>query len=382
MSFQVTATAATSAARRGTLTTAHGVVSTPMFMPVGTQAAVKAVAPRELEELGAAVILGNTYHLALRPGVAIVRDAGGLHKFMGWPNSILTDSGGYQIFSLSKLRRVTEEGVTFQSHVDGSTLFLGPREVMSVQCDLGADIAMVLDECTPSPCPHEEAHESLALTLKWARLCREQARAPGQQVFGIVQGGLHRDLRERAAAALVALAFDGYALGGLSVGEPEADMLRVLEWTVPLLPHDRPRYLMGVGTPRQMVEAVARGVDLFDCVLPTRLGRHGSAYTAQGTVPVKAARYKADYRPIEDGCDCPACRGFTRAYIRHLLNVDEMLGRRLLTLHNLHYYLNLMACVRRHLEAGTFDEFRAEFGRRADSEAAAPVRCGAAPQSP
>ena len=361
MSFQLLCQDTQTRARRGVLDTAHGPVQTPVFMPVGTQATVKAMAPRELEELGAEIILGNTYHLNIRPGMEILRGAGGLHAFMAWPHAILTDSGGYQVFSLSKLRRVKAEGVHFQSHVDGASLFLGPREAMEIQRHLGSDVAMVLDECTPYPATHDEARRSLDLTLRWARACREQERAPGQLVFGIVQGGLYRDLRERAVGALTALDFDGYALGGLSVGEAAADMIAMVEACAPMLPAERPHYLMGVGTPPQIVAAVAAGIDMFDCVLPTRVGRNGSAYTARGTLPVKAGRCKADFRPIEEGCTCYACRHFTRAYIRHLLNVNEILGSRLKTTHNLHFYLTLMADVRRHLEAGTFAAFRDQF---------------------
>jgi len=361
MSFRTLACDPQTNARRGVLRTAHGEVQTPVFMPVGTQATVKAASPRELEELGVEVLLGNTYHLNLRPGVDVIRGAGGLHAFMGWPRAILTDSGGYQIFSLAKLRKVEPEGVRFQSHVDGSEFFLGPREAMAIQRQLGSDVAMVLDECTPHPATHEQAEESLELTLRWARTCRDQAPAPGQMVFGIVQGGLYCDLRETAAAELATMDFDGYAIGGLSVGEPEAEMLRVLDRTAPALPPDKPRYLMGVGQPHQLVAAVARGVDMFDCVLPTRVARNGSAYTAGGCIPIKAGRFKADFQPIEPGCVCYACRNFTRAYVRHLLNVNEILGHRLMTIHNLHHYLSLMRTIREHLESGTFREFHDRF---------------------
>ncbi len=359
--FTVRHTDSRTLARRGELRTAHGAVQTPAFMPVGTQATVKAMAPWELEALGAEMILGNTYHLALRPGVDIVAAAGGLHRFMGWPGAILTDSGGYQVFSLSPLRRVRPEGVEFQSHIDGQRLFLGPREAMAIQRRLGSDVAMAFDECTPYPSTHQEARRSLDRTLRWAAACRAQDRAPGQLVFGIVQGGVFRDLRERAAAEIAALGFDGTAVGGVSVGESEAEMVQVLDWTGPLLPPGVPHYLMGVGTPRQIVLAVARGMDLFDCVLPTRLGRNGSAYTLTGTLPIKAGRFKDDLRPIDAECTCQACRLFTRAYLRHLLNVGEILGSRMMTLHNLHTYLELMRRIRAHLEAGTFADFAEEF---------------------
>ncbi len=348
-------------ARRGVLHTAHGDVQTPIFMPVGTAATVKAVSPRELHELDAQIILGNTYHLNLRPGMDIMRAAGGLHRFMGWDRAILTDSGGYQVFSLSGLRKLRPDGVEFQSHIDGSKLFLGPKEAMAIQATLGSDVAMAFDECTPYPATREQALASLELTMRWAAQCREQPRAPGQLVFGICQGSIYQDLRERAVTEISALDFDGVAIGGVSVGEPEKEMLEVLDWCAPVLPTAKPHYLMGVGTPRQLVAGVARGIDMFDCVLPTRLGRNGSAYTATGTMPVKAGRYKDDFTPIDETCGCYACRNFTKAYIRHLLNQDEILGLRLLTLHNLHFYLDTMRQVRQHLEAGTFREFHDHF---------------------
>ena len=361
--FQLLGIDATTQARRGRVTTPHGTIETPVFMPVGTQATVKAMTPKELQEEDAEIILGNTYHLNLRPGMEIIRAAGGLHTFMAWPRPILTDSGGYQVFSLSKLRQLTPDGVRFQSHIDGQEIFLGPREAMAIQRDLGSDIAMVFDECTPYPCTHAEAAESLDLTLKWAAICRNAEHAPGQQVFGIVQGGLFQDLRKRSLEALVDLDFDGYAVGGLSVGEPEADMFDVLDWVGPLLPVDRPRYLMGVGTPTQILAGIARGVDMFDCVLPTRLARNGSAFTSTGCLPIKAARYKQDFRPIDEACDCYACQHFTRAYVRHLINVNEILASRLMTIHNLHFYLTLVRQARHHIEAGTFAEFHADFCR-------------------
>ena len=361
MAFKLLQTDYATHARTGILQTAHGEIETPVFMPVGTQATVKAMTPHEVEDLGARIILGNTYHLNIRPGTEIIRKAGGLHKFMGWSHSILTDSGGYQVFSLSKLRKITPDGVHFQSHVDGTALFLGPREAMQIQRELGSDIAMVFDECTPYPCEYEDAAKSLDLTTKWAGECKEQERAPGQQVFGIVQGGMFADLRRQSAEALVGLGFDGYAVGGLSVGEPAESMYEVLDSTVPVLPEDHPRYLMGVGTPPQILEAVARGVDMFDCVLPTRIARNGSAFTTRGCIPVKAARYKEDLDPIERGCECYACRNFSKAYIRHLINVNEILASRLMTIHNLHFYLNLMRQARAHIAAGTYDAFCREF---------------------
>lgn len=360
-SFAVLKTDSRTPARRGELRTAHATLPTPVFMPVGTQATVKAMAPCELRAMGADIILGNTYHLTIRPGLEIVAGAGGLHRFMGWEGAILTDSGGFQVFSLSPLRKLRPDGVEFQSHVDGRRLFLGPREAMAVQRGLGSDIAMAFDECTPYPCTHQEASRSLELTLRWAALCREQERAPGQHVFGIVQGGVFQDLRERAVAEIAAMGFDGIAVGGVSVGETEAEMVRVLDWVSPCLPAEQPHYLMGVGTPRQLVLAVARGIDMFDCVLPTRVGRNGTAYTATGTIPVKAGRYKADFTPIEAGCECYACQHFTKAYVRHLLNVGEILGSRLMTIHNLYFYLGLMRRIRDSLEEGTFAEFAEDF---------------------
>ncbi len=348
-------------ARRGILHTSRGAVRTPVFMPVGTQGTVKAMSPLELEEMGAEIILGNTYHLNIRPGMDILSSAGGLHRFMGWSRPILTDSGGYQVFSLSKLRKVRPEGVEFQSHVDGSALFLGPVEAMAIQRVLGSDIAMAFDECTAHPASREEALHSLELTLRWARECLRQERAPGQLLFGIAQGGLHRELRERAVVETAEMGFDGLAVGGVSVGETEVEMIRVLDWVSPLLPQEKPHYLMGVGTPRQLVLAVARGMDMFDCVLPTRLARNGTAFTASGTLHIKAGRYKADFGPIEEGCACYTCLHFTRAYVRHLLNVNEILGSRLMTIHNLHFYLDLMRRIRGHLESGTFGDFHERF---------------------
>ncbi len=364
MSFEVTHRDPVSSARSGILTTAHGQITTPIFMPVGTRASVKAVSQRELMELDAQIILGNTYHLNLRPGMEIMRDAGGLHRFMNWNRPILTDSGGYQVFSLSKLRKMKPDGVEFQSHIDGSRCFIGPRESMAIQRDLGSDIAMVFDECPPHPCSHQDASDSLDLTLRWAADSKAQPHADGQLVFGIVQGSAYPDLRERSAKALVDMGFDGYAVGGVSVGEPEKVMYQAVEWAVPHLPEDQPRYLMGVGTPPQIVEAVARGIDMFDCVLPTRVGRNGSAYTPDGMLQVKAGKFKSDWTPIQKDCTCYACRNHTKGYIRHLINVGEILGLRLLTIHNLHFYLRLAKACRDHIAAGTFTEFRREFDSR------------------
>ena len=351
-------------ARRGTLTTAHGEIQTPMFMPVGTRATVKTLDPRDLNELEAQIILGNTYHLSLRPGSETIRAAGGLHAFMGWDKPILTDSGGFQVFSLAKMAKIKDDGVAFQSHIDGSPLFLGPKEAMSIQRDLGSDIAMVFDDCPPYPAERERVAAAVERTARWAAECREQPRADGQLIFGIVQGGCHADLRERSAVDITALDFDGHAIGGLSVGEPEPEMLAMAAHTAPLLPADKPRYAMGLGTPAQLVELVARGVDIFDCVLPTRLARNGTAFTYDGAFALKGAAYKEDFGPIETGCDCFTCTHHTRAYVRHLLNVDEILGLRLLTLHNLRLYLRLMSDMRKHIEVGTFGGFRLEFAAR------------------
>ncbi len=364
--FELLATDPSSAARRGRLTTPHGVVETPIFMPVGTQATVKAVHPDELKTLGAQIILGNTYHLWVRPGTEIIQEAGGLHKFMNWDRPILTDSGGYQVFSLAKLRKIKEEGCYFQNHVDGTPMFLGPETAMEIQAALGSDIAMLFDECTPWPCTHEEAKKSMELTLRWAQRCRDwvdqhrpQTGGGAQLHFPIVQGSTFQDLRERCARELVALDFPGYAVGGLSVGEPEADMMRIAEWTCPILPADKPRYAMGLGTPPQMVELIARGIDMFDCVLPTRLARNGTAFTHEGTMNLRNAKYAKDFRPLAEDTH-PLCQGFSRAYIRHLINTQEVLGLRLISLHNLHFYASLASRARLAIEQGSFAEFRAE----------------------
>ncbi len=359
--FELLQTDSATSARRGRLQTAHGIVETPIFMPVGTRATVKTLDGADLKALQSQIILGNTYHLNLRPGMETIRAAGGLHAFMGWDLPILTDSGGFQVFSLAKMAKIQEDGVAFQSHIDGAPLFLGPREAMAIQRDLVSDIAMVFDDCPPYPAEREQILGAVERTTRWARECRDQPRAEGQLVFGIVQGGCYEDLREQSAREITAIDFDGYAIGGLSVGEPEPEMLRMAEMTAPMLPADRPRYAMGLGTPVQLVELVARGVDMFDCVLPTRLARNGTAFTFGGAISLKGAAYREDFGPIEDGCDCFTCQNHTRAYLRHLLNVDEILGLRLLTIHNLRCYLRLMEVVRGHLKAGTFGEFRAAF---------------------
>jgi queuine tRNA-ribosyltransferase len=359
--FELLKTDAHTKARLGRLTTAHGVIDTPVYMPVGTQGTVKAIDPRELEEMATQIILGNTYHLYIRPGLEIITAAGGLHRFINWQIPILTDSGGFQVFSLAKIRKIKPHGVEFRSHLDGSALFLGPKEAMEIQRKLGSDIAMTFDECPPHTAPAREQRQAVERTIRWARECREQPRAPGQQVFGIVQGGSDPALREECARAIAAMDFDGYAIGGVSVGEPEPEMLKAVELTEPFLPAARARYAMGLGTPAQMVELIARGVDMFDCVLPTRVARNGTAFTRKGAYSLKGGAYKSDFRPVEEGCDCFACRRFTRAYLRHLLKANEILGLRMLSVHNTHMYLKLMADVRSAIAAGAFAEFHREF---------------------
>lgn len=345
--FTVTKKCVATNARTGVLRTPHGGIDTPIFIPVGTRASVKTMSPHELTELGAQMILGNTYHLFLKPGVEVIKKAGGLHKFCAWDKPILTDSGGFQIFSLAQLRKIRADGVEFASHIDGSRFFLGPAESISIQREIGADIVMAFDECTPYPCSFEDALKSLELTMRWETVSREQKLNAGQQIFGIAQGSVYRELREKSAEQLAGLNFDGYAIGGLSVGEPEEKMLECLDWVIPVLPKEKPCYLMGVGTPSQIVAAVSKGVDMFDCVMPTRLARHGSAFIGNGEIiPVKAGRYSEDFTPVDSECACYTCRNFSRAYIRHLLNVGEILGIRLLTIHNLHYYLRLMQEIR------------------------------------
>ncbi len=365
MSFELLKTDASSRARRGRLTTRHGIVETPIFMPVGTQGTVKAMTPDELSSVGAQIILGNTYHLFLRPGLEVIKHFGGLHRFMSWNGPILTDSGGFQVFSLSKLRRITEEGVHFNSHIDGLPCFLSPEICMEIQTILGSDVAMAFDECPPYPCEFEYASASLERTLRWAQRCRTwitgQTNGSRPLLFGIVQGATYRALREKSALVLTGMEFDGYAIGGVSVGEPESEMMRAIEFSEPFLPPDRPRYAMGLGTPPQIVEMVARGVDMFDCVLPTRLARNGTAFTEVGTLNLKNNPYRLDEGPIEEECTCLTCRTFTRGYIRHLIKAEEILGLRLITTHNLHFYMNLMRRIREAIEGGAFASFRERF---------------------
>ena len=358
--FEVVARDERSLARTGVLRTAHGDVQTPVFMPVGTQATVKALEPRDLKENGASIILSNTYHLMLRPGMEIISAAGGLHNFMGWDRPILTDSGGFQVFSLAKMRKLTPDGCWFNSHIDGRRVFLGPAESMEVQRILGSDIAMVFDECLPWPCDRPRAERSVATTIDWAKASLAAPHAPGQLVFGIVQGGVYGDLRRRCAEELSTTPFNGFAIGGVSVGEPEEEMYRAVEASVPFLPYGAPRYVMGLGVPVQMAECVARGVDMFDCVLPTRIARHGTAVTRRGNIAIKAARWRVDQGPVEEGCSCYCCRNFTRSYVRHLMNAGEMLGARLLTIHNVHRLCSFMREMREAIAAGTFSEWRHE----------------------
>ena len=365
MKFEVLAT--DGAARAGRLTTAHGVVETPIFMPIGTHAAVKALGPDDLHAAGAQIVLANTYHLFLRPGHDLVRELGGLHRFMGWDRTILTDSGGFQVFSLSKLRKITEAGVEFRSPVDGSTHFLSPEIAIEVQQALGADIIHPLDECLAYPVTRLDTERSLELTLRWAARSKAAHAGPGatnQALFGIVQGGADAELRRRAARATIELGFDGYAIGGMAVGEPKPAMYDLTELVARLLPAGQPRYLMGVGKPEDLVESVARGVDMFDCVLPTRNARNGQAFTTDGPVTLKQARYARDGAPLDPECDCYACRDFSRAYLRHLFMAGELLAYRLLTLHNVTFFLRLARVMRAAIVAGVFGPFQARFFAR------------------
>ena len=348
------------AARAGRLQTPHGSIPTPVFAPVGTQATVKAVSPRELRELGAALILANAYHLYLRPGPELVAELGGLHEFMAWDGPILTDSGGFQVFSLEHLRKVTDDGVVFRSHLDGSEHLFSPERVMDIENKLGADIIMCFDECAD---PRDRAYSEQAMqrTHRWAARCREAHRRPDQALFGIVQGGIFPELRRSSARFLTALDFPGYAIGGLSVGETKVEMHAILEETVPLLPEDRPRYLMGVGSPEDLLEGVARGIDIFDCVLPTRIARNGALFTSTGRLNIRNAQFARDRRPVEESCGCYACTNFSRAYIRHLVMAEEILGLRLTTLHNLHFLIQLAAGIRTTILDGTFGVFKDGF---------------------
>ena len=349
-------------ARAGIIHTPHGSFPTPIFMPVGTQASVKGVSPDELRDLGAGIILSNTYHLFLRPGMDLIREAGGLHKFMHWDRAILTDSGGFQVFSLGDLRKITEEGVTFRSHIDGSKKFLSPEVSMEVQMALGSDIVMAFDECVPYPADYDYAKKSTERTIRWLKRCKEAMTAPNQGIFGIVQGGMYKELREWSARETTAMDLPGYAVGGLSVGEPKELMYEMLEYSTSLLPQDKPRYLMGVGTPDCLVEGVQRGIDMFDCVYPTRVARNGMAMTWTGRLVMKNAQFTHDHHVLEEGCGCYACRnGYTRAYIRHLVRANEIFGLRLLSLHNLYFLQEFMRRMRQAILDDRFTEFRSDF---------------------
>ncbi len=348
-------------ARRGRLTFARGVIETPIFMPVGTYGAVKSLTPEDLRGVGAQIILGNTFHLMLRPTTKVIQAHGDLHDFMQWEKPILTDSGGFQVFSLGKLRKITEQGVTFKSPINGSKIFMGPEESMQVQRELGSDIVMIFDECTPYPATVQEAADSMRLSLRWAKRSKEAHGDNPSALFGIVQGGMYEHLREESIAGLQEIGFDGYAIGGLSVGEPKDEMMATLDGIHQKMPTDKPRYLMGVGTPEDLVEAVRRGIDMFDCVMPTRNARNGHLFTTFGVVKIRNAQYEFDTKPIDENCDCYTCQNYSRAYLRHLDKCQEMLGSRLNTIHNLYYYLDLMANIRTAIENNQFDHFAKDF---------------------
>lgn len=363
--FELIKTCKQSGARLGRLHTPHGVIETPIFMPVGTQATVKAMTPEELEDMEAQIILSNTYHLFLRPGHELVEKAGGLHKFMNWNHPILTDSGGFQVFSLGDLRKITEEGVEFRSHLDGAKHFLSPERAIEIENALGADIIMAFDECAPYPADREYVKKSLERTSRWAARCKAAHKKPEQQaLFGIVQGGMYADLRKQSAEEITAIGFPGYAIGGLSVGEPKPMMYEVLEQTTPYLPEDKPRYLMGVGSPDDLLEGVLRGVDMFDCVLPTRIARNGTAMTSVGKVVIKNAKHFDDFTPLDPNCDCYTCRNYTKAYLRHLYKADEILSSRLMSYHNLYFLIELMKNVRKAIMEDRLLDFKDEFFRK------------------
>jgi queuine tRNA-ribosyltransferase len=366
MQFKISAT--DGVARRGVLETAHGNIDTPAFMPVGTYGVVKGMSPVEVRELGAQIVLGNTFHLWLRPGLDVIGAHGGLHRFMGWDGPILTDSGGFQVFSLGEMRKISEEGVKFQSPVNGDACFLTPEESMRIQRVLNSDIVMAFDECTAHPATLEQARDSMQLSMRWAARSKAAHEGNANALFGIVQGGMYEQLRDESLAKLTDIGFDGYAIGGLSVGEPKPDMLRILRHTAPRLPADRPRYLMGVGTPSDIVAAVAAGIDMFDCVLPTRNARNGWLYTRHGVIKLRNARYRDDLTPLDPDCGCYTCCNFTRAYLHHLQRVNEMLGARLNTLHNLHYYQELMAGLRAAIAEGRLGAFVAAHGADHETE--------------
>jgi queuine tRNA-ribosyltransferase len=351
-------------ARRGTVHLTHGDVQTPAFMPVGTYGTVKAMSPLELKEIDAQIILGNTFHLWLRPGLEVIAAHGGLHKFMGWDGPILTDSGGFQVFSLGAMRKISEEGVKFKSPINGDTCFLTPEESMRIQKVLNSDIVMIFDECTPFPATLKEANDSMQLSLRWAKRSKVAHQGNSNALFGIIQGGMFEELRDVSLAGLTEIDFDGFAIGGLSVGEPKEDMLRILAHTAPKMPQNKPRYLMGVGTPEDLVAAVSQGIDMFDCVMPTRNARNGWLFTQYGDVKIKNTRYKTDTQPLDADCTCYTCQNFSRAYLHHLHRIGEILGARLNTIHNLHYYQVLMQSMRSAIETGTFEAFKTEFATK------------------
>jgi queuine tRNA-ribosyltransferase len=357
MSLEFSVLATSGQARRGRLKLAHGVIQTPAFMPVGTYGAVKGMRPQQVEDSGADVILGNTFHLWLRPGLDVIQAHGGLHRFVGWNKPILTDSGGFQVFSLGEIRKISEEGVSFRSPIDGAKCFLTPEESMRIQRVLNSDIVMAFDECTPHPATHSEAQISMRLSMRWAQRSQEAHQGNPNALFGIIQGGMYEDLRGESIEKLVALNFDGYAIGGLSVGEPKADMQRIMSFTTPRMPEDKPRYLMGVGTPTDLVNAVSAGVDMFDCVLPTRNARNGWLYTSTGIVKLRNAKYRFDEMPLDENCSCYTCKHFSKSYLHHLQRIDEMLGAHLNTVHNLHFYQSLMKGMRSAIELDQLDAY-------------------------
>lgn len=360
--FKLIKESSDSMARLGELKTPHGLIETPVFMPVGTRATVKAMTPEELKDLGSQIILSNTYHLYLKPGHKLIEDAGGLHKFMNWDRPILTDSGGFQVFSLGDLRKISEEGVEFRSHIDGSKHFISPEKSIEIQNSLGSDIMMAFDECIPYPASHDYAKQSMERTTRWARRCKEYHKDWEKQgLFGIVQGGMYKDLRKQSAKDLVEMDFPGYAIGGLSVGEPRDIMCEMLEFTTPLLPKDKPRYNMGVGSPDYLFESVIRGIDMADCVLPTRIARNGTVMTSNGRLVIKNAKYKKDFNKLDEECTCYTCSNYSRAYIRHLFNLNEILGARLATIHNLHFLINLMENIKIAIKEDRLLSFKDEF---------------------
>ena len=365
-SYEVTHVCKQSGARLGVLHTPHGDIPTPIYMPVGTAACVKAMTPREMEEIGTKILLSNTYHLHLRPGEELIREAGGLHAFMGWNKPILTDSGGFQVFSLAGIRKIQEEGVTFRSHLDGSKQFIGPEESMDIQQDLGSDIAMAFDVCSPYPCDWETAKVNMERTHRWAERCKAHHTREDQALFGIVQGAFYKDLRIESAKALRDMDFIGYGIGGLSVGEPKPVMYEMLDELMPYMPEEKPRYLMGVGTPDCFIEGVIRGIDMFDCVLATRIARNGTVLTSRGRVVVKNGRFAHDFSPLDDRCDCYACRNFSRAYIRHLFNAKEITGGRLASIHNLRFLIHMMEEIREAIAEDRLLDYRREFYERYD----------------